>query len=91
MPRPVAVIPVGDDTQEKAMEIAYKLRLAGFSVEQSYSGNMKKRLIKANKVNAYKAVIIGSEEAAAGTVTLKDLDEGSQKTVSMTDLIKELS
>lgn len=91
MPRPVAVIPVGDDTQEKAMEIAYKLRLAGFSVEQSYSGNMKKRLIKANKVNAYKAVIIGSDEAAAGTVTLKDLDEGSQKTVSMTDLIKELS
>lgn len=91
MPRPVAVIPVGDDTQEKAMEIAYKLRLAGLSVEQSYSGNMKKRLIKANKVNAYKAVIIGSEEAAAGTVTLKDLDEGSQKTVSMADLIKELN
>ena len=91
MPRPVAVIPVGDDTQEKAMEIAYKLRLAGLSVEQSYSGNMKKRLIKANKVNACKAVIIGSEEAAAGTVTLKDLDEGSQKTVSMADLIKELN
>ncbi len=91
MPRPVAVIPVGDDTQEKAMEIAYKLRLAGFSVEQSYSGNMKKRLIKANKVNAYKAVIIGSEEAAAGTVTLKDLDDGTQKTVAMADLIKELN
>jgi histidyl-tRNA synthetase len=91
MPRPVAVIPVGDDTQEKAMEIAYKLRLAGFSVEQSYSGNMKKRLIKANKVNAYKAVIIGSDEAASGTVTLKDLDDGTQKTVAMADLIKELN
>ena len=91
MPRPVAVIPVGNDTQEKAMEIAYKLRLAGFSVEQSYSGNMKKRLIKANKVNAYKAVIIGSDEAASGTVTLKDLDDGTQKTVAMADLIKELN
>lgn len=91
MPRPVAVIPVGDDTQEKAMEIAYKLRLAGFSVEQSYGGNMKKRLIKANKVNAYKAVIIGSDEAASGTVTLKDLDDGTQKTVAMADLIKELN
>ena len=91
MPRSVAVIPVGDDTQEKAMEIAYKLRLAGFSVEQSYSGNMKKRLIKANKVNAYKAVIIGSDEAASGTVTLKDLDDGTQKTVAMADLIKELN
>jgi histidyl-tRNA synthetase len=52
---------------------------------------MKKRLIKANKVNAYKAVIIGSDEAAAGVVTLKDLDDGTQKTVAMADLIKELN
>lgn len=88
--RPIAVIPVGEDTESKALEIAYKLRLAGFRVEQSYSGNMKKRLIKANKVNAVKAVIIGSDELANNNVTLKDLDSGEQKTVALTDLIKEL-
>lgn len=88
--RPIAVIPVGEDTESKALEIAYKLRLAGFRVEQSYSGNMKKRLIKANKVNAVKAVIIGSDELANNNVTLKDLDSGEQKTVAQTDLIKEL-
>ena len=88
--RPIAVIPVGGDTESKALEIAYKLRLAGFRVEQSYSGNMKKRLIKANKVNAVKAVIIGSDELANNNVTLKDLDSGEQKTVALTDLIKEL-
>ena len=88
--RPIAVIPVGEDTESKALEIAYKLRLAGFRVEQSYNGNMKKRMIKANKVNAVKAVIIGSDELANNTVTLKDLDSGEQKTVALTDLIKEL-
>ncbi|MBQ4400291.1 MAG: histidine--tRNA ligase, partial [Alphaproteobacteria bacterium] len=88
--RPIAVIPVGEDTESKALEIAYKLRLAGFRVEQSYSGNMKKRMIKANKVNAVKAVIIGSDELANNNVTLKDLDSGEQKTVAQIDLIKEL-
>ena len=90
LPRPIAVIPVGDDTNDKAMEVAYKLRLAGFSVEQSYSGNMKKRMIKANKVNAVKAVILGSDEVANNVATVKDLDSGEQKTVALTDLIKEL-
>ena len=90
LPRPIAVIPVGEDTNEKAIEIAYKLRLAGFRVEQSYSGNMKKRLAKANKVNAVKAVIIGSDELAKGEITLKDFDSGEQKNISFERLIEEL-
>lgn len=90
LPRPIAVIPVGDDTNDKAMQIAYQLRLAGFSVEQSYSGNMKKRMIKANKVNAIKAVILGSDEVANNVATVKDLDSGEQKTIALSDLIKEL-
>ncbi|MBR6356160.1 MAG: histidine--tRNA ligase [Alphaproteobacteria bacterium] len=90
LPRPVAVIPVGDDTYEAALKIAHDLRLAGFAVEQSYSGNMKKRMIKANKANALKAVIIGSDELADGTATIKDLDSGEQKTVALANLIKEL-
>ncbi|MBR1825610.1 MAG: histidine--tRNA ligase [Alphaproteobacteria bacterium] len=90
LPRPVAVIPVGEDTFDAVLEIAYKLRLAGFSVEQSYSGNMKKRMIKANKVNAYKAVIIGSDELAKQAVTLKDLDSGEQKIIALADLAEEL-
>jgi histidyl-tRNA synthetase len=81
---------VGEDTAETALELAYKLRLAGFSVEQSYSGNMKKRMIKANKANACKAVIIGSDELAVRSVTVKDLDSGEQKTVAIEKLIEEL-
>jgi len=90
LPRPVAVIPVGDDTSDAALKIAYQLRQNGFAVEQSYGGNMKKRLIKANKANAAKAVIIGSDELMAQTVTVKDLDSGAQKTVGLDQLVEEL-
>lgn len=90
MARPIAVIPVGDDTNDKAIEISYTLRKAGFRVEQGYSGNLKKRMIKANKLNAYKAIIIGSDELANKEVTIKDLDSGEQKTVAINRIVEEV-
>lgn len=90
LPRPIAVIPVGEDTNAEAIKIAYSLRRAGYRVEHSYSGNLKKRMIKANKANAYKAVIIGSDELASNQVTLKDLDSGEQKTVALSNLLEEV-
>ena len=90
LPRPVAVIPVGEDTNDKALQIACQLRKAGFRVEQAYGGNLKKRMMKANKVNAEKAIIIGSEELAAGNVTVKNLDNGEQRMVSLNNLIEGL-
>ena len=90
LPRPIAVIPVGDDAQAQALSIAYQLRKSGFRVEQAYGGNLKKRMIKANKVNASKAVILGSDELAAGNVTIKDLDSGEQQIVPLTGLIEGL-
>ena len=90
LPRPIAVIPVGDDAQAQALSIAYQLRKAGFRVEQAYGGNLKKRMIKANKANACKAVILGSDELAAGNVTIKDLDSGEQQIVPLTGLIEGL-
>ncbi len=88
--RPIAVIEVGEELKNEAIKIAYILRKAGFKVEHSYSGNLKKRMIKANKVNAYKAIIIGSDELALGKVTVKDLDTGSQNLVDIDNLIKEI-
>ena len=90
LPRPVAVIPVGEDVADRALEISCRLRRAGFRVEHSYSGNLKKRMVKANKANAVKAVILGSDELAQNVATLKDLDSGEQKTVSLSNLIEEL-
>mgnify|MGYP000913657832 CR=1 FL=1 len=88
--RPVAVIPVGEEAEDKALEIAHRLRLAGLKTEQGYGGNLKKRMIRADKANARKVVIIGSEELARNEVTVKDLDSGEQKNVALDQLIEEV-
>ena len=88
--RPIAIIPVGDDVNDEALAIAQQLRLSGLKVEQGYSGNMKKRMIKANKINARLAVIVGSDELAKGEVVVKDLDNGEQKNVSLKNISEEL-
>ena len=91
MPRPVAVIPMGEDAEDKALEISNLLRHAGSRVEQSYSGNMKKRMAKAVKANAFKAVIIGSDELAKGEAAVKDLDSGEQKNVKFANIVEEIN
>lgn len=89
-PRPVAIIPTGDDVNDKAMQIAYDLRKADIKVEHSSGGNFKKRFEKANKANAYKAIILGADELKNNEVVVKDLDSGEQKKVALENLIEEL-
>ncbi|MBP5398842.1 MAG: histidine--tRNA ligase [Alphaproteobacteria bacterium] len=88
--RPVAVVPVGEDVNDEAMKIAYNLRLAGFRVEQGYSGNIKKRMMKADKMMAKAVVIVGPDELQKGEVMLKKLDDGQQRSVAIDSLVKEL-
>jgi len=90
-PRPVVVVPVGEAAQATALKVAQDLRHAGFVVELGYSGNLKKRLQRANKMNARAALLFGEEELAAGNATLRDLDSGEQELVSLNSLAERLS
>lgn len=85
-PRPIAVIPVGEDTLLPIMKIAHDLRQNGFIVDMAYSGNMGKRMKKANKINACAAVIMGSDEYEKGIVTVRDLDTGDQNEIAAAEL-----
>ncbi len=89
--RPIVVIPVCEDVNDEAMRIAHDLRLAGFRVEHGYSGNMKKRMMKADKMMAEAVVIVGPDELQKGEVTVKKLDDGQQSCVAIDRLVKELS
>jgi histidyl-tRNA synthetase len=91
IPRPIAVVPVGEAAQLTALKVAQDLRHAGFAVELGYSGNLKKRLQRANKMNARAALLFGEEELAAGSATLRDLDSGEQELVSLDRLAERLS
>lgn len=86
--RPVALIPMGDAVA--ALALADRLRAVGIAVEMGFSGNMKKRMARANKANARFAVILGEDEAARGAATLRDLDSGAQEEVPLAALEERL-
>jgi len=89
-PRPVAIAPLGAAAEAKALGIARALRRQGIAVEQDYRGNMKRRMQRANKLNARAAIILGDDELARGVVQLKDLDSGVQREVAIDALAAEL-
>jgi histidyl-tRNA synthetase len=90
-PRPVALVPLGEAAERKALTLAHDLRRRGVAVELDYKGNMKRRLQRANKANARAAVILGDNELAKGVVAVKDLDKGEQKEVALDKLAEALA
>ncbi|MHA1536207.1 MAG: histidine--tRNA ligase [Alphaproteobacteria bacterium] len=82
-PRAVAIVPIGEEAQLKAPGIAERLRNAGFTVELGFHGNLKKRMKQANRIAAAAALLIGEDELAREAATLRDLDSGEQREVSL--------
>ena len=89
--RPLSIIPLGEKCQNRALVLAQKLRQSGFSIDMGYSGNMKKRLKRANNVNAIAAIIMGDNELANDTVTIKDMETGDQIEVLLASLEEHLA
>jgi histidyl-tRNA synthetase len=89
--RPVAIIPVGDKGEAAAQQLAHRLRRAGFAVDVGFSGNVGRRLKRANKINARAAVILGEDELARDAVGLRDLDTTEQIEVPIAELEDRLA
>jgi histidyl-tRNA synthetase len=89
--RPIAVLPIGEAAMNEALMLTQRLRREGFAVELGYSGNLKKRLNRANKANARAAVILGEDELARNAGTVRDMDSGEQVEVSLDQLDDKLS
>ncbi len=90
LPRPVVIAPLGPAAEARSLGVARALRRAGIAVEQEYRGNMKRRMQRANKINARAAIIIGDDELAKGIAQLKDLDNGEQREVALDQLAAAL-
>lgn len=86
----VAVVPMQESAEAVAWGIAQSLRHAGYRTEIAYKGKAGKRLQRADKLGANVAVMLGEDELANGTVTLKDLNEGTQQTLPQAELISAL-
>jgi histidyl-tRNA synthetase len=79
------------DTYPTAVKIARTLREAGFAVElPGEELKFKKSLNLADKLGARYALIIGSDEVASGTFTLKRLADADQKKLNESELLETL-
>jgi histidyl-tRNA synthetase len=74
-----------------ALRLAQSLRRAGFAIELGYSGNLKRRLQRANKINARAAVILGDDEIAKQAAAVRDLDSGEQAEIPLASLAERLA
>jgi histidyl-tRNA synthetase len=83
---PVALVPIGEAGEAAALKLAEDLRDCGFSIDLGYSGNLARRLRRANRITASAAVLLGDDELARGAVTLRDLNSGEQRVVPLAEL-----
>jgi len=89
--RPVAVVPVGPEAEMPALELTQRLRHSGFAVDLGFSGNLSRRMKRANRINAAAAVILGEDELKRGVATVRDLDSGEQEEATLASLADRLA
>lgn len=83
------VIWVGPDQRAAGLEIGHRLRAAGHSVMYSLKPQgVGKQLKAAGRAGAGRAVIIGPDEAAAASATVRDMKTGSQETKPLRALLQ---
>jgi len=82
----VWLVSLGEAALAENMKLARELRTKGIRCGMELEAkSMKAQMRKANRSGAEKVIIRGEDELANGTVVVKDMDEGSQETHSLTD------
>ena len=74
-----------------ALALTHELRAAGIAADRSFDGrSMKSQFKSADRSGAAIALVVGESEAAAGTVTVRDLRGGDQETVERADVVEHV-
>lgn len=75
-----------------ALMLTTNLRHEGFVVDRGFDGrSMKSQMKAADRAGARCAVIIGSDEHAAGTCTVRNLETSEQITIQQSELVTHLA
>ena len=81
--RPIVIIPVGEEAAPTALQLTARLRRMGFTVDLGFSGNLSRRMKRADKLDAAAAILIGEDELSRRVGTLRDMVTGEQQEVSL--------
>jgi histidyl-tRNA synthetase len=83
------VLSAGEKYENKATQIATKLRRKGVSTDISLKQrNFGEQLDYSDSINAELTIIVGEETEENGNVTIKDMDSGEQEEVGVEDAVR---
>jgi len=75
-----------DEAVDLVVNIAHKIRKTNKAVCDYKSKNLQKHLKAADKINAKFCAVIGSNELKDGTIWIKDLENKTEKVISLEEL-----
>ena len=82
---------LGDAAQVTALKLAADLRKAGIGVVSAAGvKSLKAQLRQANTLGVCYTIIIGEDEVKAGTATLRNMSDATQKTVALSEVLSRL-
>ena len=87
----VIMIVMDKELEAEGFALATKIREAGLSVDIPFSGNISKKLKRADKIGARHAVLLGSQEFNNHEVQVKSMQTGETKTLSLDALVASIS
>ncbi len=87
----VFVVPIGDAARHTSVTLLSELRAAGIRADMAYGNRGLKGAMKAaDKSGAPRVIIIGEDEVAAESVQVKDMERGTQETVTRQGVVEQL-
>jgi histidyl-tRNA synthetase len=90
-PARVIVVPISEEQNDYAAQVAGKLHAAEIpAVLYSEVSDLGKKLRYASRMGFSYALVIGQNEAAAGSVSLKNLETREDQTVSVDEVVDKL-
>ena len=84
----ITLLPADQAGEAECLKLANELRKNNLKSEILWSGNVGKKMKKANAMNAKFALIIGESEVSTNEVSVKNLQTGEQKKYSRNELIQ---
>jgi len=82
---------LGREARKKIFKIFQKLKDKGYAVTFNLSrGSLRQQLENANKLKVKIALILGEKELSEDAILVKDMQGGTQESVSLDNLFKEL-
>ncbi len=87
----IFIATIGDNAKTKSFKILKDLRSNHISADNDHlDRSMKAQFKYSDKINAKFTVVIGDDELANDSVTLKDMAKSEQTTIKLSELVQEL-